>query len=737
LRLALFFLVAAHAFAEPIRLRMAANAPEGTQWAAEFHTLAREIRDATHGQVEMKWYLGGIAGDEHQAHDRVQRGQLDGEAGALFCEKLAPSMRVGHVVGLFRSREEWRYVATRLMPELDREFAKSGFVNLGVDTFGNVMLFARKPLGSFEEVRRTRLWVYDLDSTVLTMLQQMGLDIVPGSLDQALKSYDDRRVDGFVTIPAAALAFQWSAYSRYYSDLVVGTLPGCIVVAQRAFDQLSLEQQKAVLRAAGKFAGRFDALGRMQDEALVGRLFQRQGLKLVPADERLQSAFFEAAEAAREKLPPQLVARELWRGRRPGSPIFARNEKRNSSQRIQFHFPNWPAAFLAGMRNLLLLSFVAACTHGNSLPPGQTSDPLTVHEWGTFTSMLGSTGAQLEGLHHEEERLPDFVHSRSPGDPLNMKGLETMPTGVTQKLETPVLYFYAQKAQKVSVHVDFPKGIVSQWYPDSSAFSPAIGAFTEVAGGTIDWQAQLTPGASDFPAGNDLWAPSRKVASMPLTIGQEKEQFIFYRGLGAFGVPFHVTAQNGNLTLTNDSSDAIPSIFLLELNEKGGAVVELGALAAGQTMSNVTPPENLVTVDDYVNDASTRVAAALEKSGLYADEARAMVDTWSKSYFRSQGLRILYVVPRPWTDQLLPIAITPKPAALVRTLVGRVEVLTPADEDLLSSAVQSAMSANMPQSDLIGQLGRFAEPKLRRVQQLISDPNGYLSSAIAQAQQQP
>ena len=40
-----------------------------------------------------------------------------------------------------------------------------------------------------------------------------------------------------------------------------------------------------------------------------------------------------------------------------------------------------------------------------------------------------------------------------------MKGLEMVPTGVTQKLETPVLYFYSQKAQKVNVHVEFPQGV--------------------------------------------------------------------------------------------------------------------------------------------------------------------------------------------------------------------------------------------------------------------------------------
>ncbi|MEK7862968.1 MAG: hypothetical protein AAB295_06860, partial [Chloroflexota bacterium] len=36
---------------------------------------------------------------------------------------------------------------------------------------------------------------------------------------------------------------------------------------------------------------------------------------------------------------------------------------------------------------------------------------LEVHEWGTFTSLQGSDGVDLEGLHHEEEGLPPFVHA--------------------------------------------------------------------------------------------------------------------------------------------------------------------------------------------------------------------------------------------------------------------------------------------------------------------------------------
>jgi hypothetical protein len=397
----------------------------------------------------------------------------------------------------------------------------------------------------------------------------------------------------------------------------------------------------------------------------------------------------------------------------------------------------------------LALSLLVASCSTSGLPSHQPiaglDDPhaIVVHEWGTFTSMVGSTGQSLEGLHHEEEALPPFVHTRAPAD-VGFKGMEGPPTGVTQKLETPVLYFYTQTAQPVQVHVDFPQGIVSQWFPDATGFQPAIGAFMSVAGGAIDWQAQLKPGLGGFPAvaPTDIWAPSRNVASVPLQVGGENEQFIFYRGLGAFSVPFSATVQGGGITIKNDSADAIQDVFMLRLFASGGVISELGGLDAHQQRSNIVPPSAsgaTTSVDQYVSDASARVAAALVKSGLTQDEARAMVDTWSRSYFRGQGLRLLYIVPRAWTDKLLPLAITPKPAVLVRTLVGRVELLTPGDEHDLLTAAQTAATSKLDASTLAAQLGRFAEPKLRRAAQLTSDADlqSYLSNMIAQVQIQP
>ena len=62
----------------------------------------------------------------------------------------------------------------------------------------------------------------------------------------------------------------------------------------------------------------------------------------------------------------------------------------------------------------------------------------------------------------------------------------------------------------------------------------------------------------------------------------ENEQFIFYRGLGAFELPLSIEVGAGDeISVHNQSAQASPAVFLLRVHEPGGAIVPLGSLAGG------------------------------------------------------------------------------------------------------------------------------------------------------------
>jgi TRAP-type C4-dicarboxylate transport system substrate-binding protein len=300
------------AAADPHVIRMATPAPEGTAWAREANAISREVDAATHGELKLKWYFGGIAGDELQMGERVRRDQLDGVAsGGMLCARLAPSMRVLSVLGLFQDRSESAYIAGRLKPLLDEELAKKGFVNLAELSVGPQVMFTRQPVATLAALRSTRLWLWDLDQVQARQLKQMGVPIVPTPLEEAAAAYDSGQSDGFLAVTQAALAFQWSTQARYLTPLRIGVLTGCFIVSHRAFDALPLASQEVLRAATAKGAQRLSELGNQQDEALLGGLFTKHGLKFVPVSERFRAEFFQAAATAREALGEELLPQAL------------------------------------------------------------------------------------------------------------------------------------------------------------------------------------------------------------------------------------------------------------------------------------------------------------------------------------------------------------------------------------------------------------------------------------------
>ena len=313
--------IATSARAEPVVLRMATVAPDGTAWARELRASSREVEDQTAGRLHVQWYFGAIAGDETAVAQRIARGQLDGAAsGGPLCTRAAPALRVLRIPGLLQDREQAIYVLGRIHPIADEQFRKAGFVNLGFSLLGPSVLFTREPVRTFEELKRVALWRWDLDDVATALLRGAGLRVVPLPLEAAAQAYDDKRIDGFSALPAAALAFQWSAQARYFTELPMDYLIGCVVVSTRAFEALSVEDRQVLVTATAKMMVRAQDLERRMSEALFGSLFEKQGMHHAAPSKLLWAEFFETARDARAKLAadlvdPKVLARVLgWLG---------------------------------------------------------------------------------------------------------------------------------------------------------------------------------------------------------------------------------------------------------------------------------------------------------------------------------------------------------------------------------------------------------------------------------------
>jgi hypothetical protein len=378
-----------------------------------------------------------------------------------------------------------------------------------------------------------------------------------------------------------------------------------------------------------------------------------------------------------------------------------------------------------------------------------------VHEWGTNTIVVGSDGTMQRGLHHEEEDLPSFVYDRRRQD------LAADPALV--KMETPVTYFYSDKPMTATVSVSFPKGVLSQWYPAVQSFYPPFfkgmgdpaldpgfpfttqacrSQFTAVLDGNLSWGTievlarGAAPAVPDAPLDRFTWSHARAVASNALGVptsggGTQNERFLFYRGLGNFPLALTVAAQagaagyDGGLLLTNgDAAERVGAVFVLRVTaDQAAFVVHAGGVAPGASLAISAPaPEATQPLDAYAQDLAKAMVAELDKSGLYHDESVAMVKTWARQWFRTPGVRVLYLAPQAWTDAQIPLSVDPAPVEKVRVMVVRVEAITRAEEDA-DQKILPMFDGDVGFAQQYFQgFGRFAEPRLRRALALAATP---------------
>lgn len=303
---------ASTAAADTRELRLASTAPEGTAWARVFKTFGREVEHGSQGAVVVKWYLGGIAGDETEAAARIKRRQIDGIASAgPFCELAAPAFAVFALPGLYTSDEEVDAVTHDLRDVVDAQFRQHGLVNLGNPNLGASIVLARNAASTLDELRRVPLYYWVVEQTKGAFLTEMGMRTHPLEVERAGAAYEAGDIDGFVSVPTGVLAFQMSARARWFIEPRSDYLVGCLAVRSDVFDSLPAAHQQTIQAAAARAAIQLSELVRAQDRALLGGVFQKQGLKRMPAAAALQRAWFDAARQARERIASKLIPAPL------------------------------------------------------------------------------------------------------------------------------------------------------------------------------------------------------------------------------------------------------------------------------------------------------------------------------------------------------------------------------------------------------------------------------------------
>lgn len=139
-------------------------------------------------------------------------------------------------------------------------------------------------------------------------------------------------------------------------------------------------------------------------------------------------------------------------------------------------------------------------------------------------------------------------------------------------METPVIYFYASRDTTVDVQVRFRQGLITEHYPRATVL-PALFSTASLTqpglASTIAWRnVRVLPGAVPLfqtqSEPNHYYA-ARETEAAPLEIGEDRERFLFYRGVGNLGLPVAATVGPGDeIAVECLGEEEIPALMLFE-----------------------------------------------------------------------------------------------------------------------------------------------------------------------------
>ena len=266
-------------------LKIATVTPDGTQWMKDMRAGAKEIAERTEGRVKIKYYGGGVKGDDAKVLGQIRIRQLQG--GAFTPSALSSQYSDLNLYGMplvFDSEEEATYVRSRMDQKISEGLENAGFVSFGFATSGFANIMSSTPVDSLDDLKGKRVWVPVGDSISYASMQALGLSPVTLPLTDVLTGLQTGLIDIVMIPPIVALIMQWHTKVKYITRLPLVYTYGFMAVDQKSFDKVSDADKAIVREVMSKTYLNFDKVNLVDNEGAYQALLN-SGIAPVAIDD--------------------------------------------------------------------------------------------------------------------------------------------------------------------------------------------------------------------------------------------------------------------------------------------------------------------------------------------------------------------------------------------------------------------------------------------------------------------
>ncbi len=272
--------------AHAVTLKIATVTPENSQWMKDMRASAAEIKERTEGRVQIKYYGGGIKGDDKKVLGQIRIRQLQG--GAFTPSALSsqyPDLNLYGMPLIFDSEEEAAYVRSRLDERLSEGLEEAGFVNFGFATSGFANILSNTPVRSLADLKGKRVWVPEGDEISYASMEALSLSPVTLPLTDVLTGLQTGLIDIVAIPPMVALIMQWHTKVKFVTRVPLVYTLGFMAIDRKTFEKISPADQSIVHEVMERTYKNFNRVN-LEDNEGAFQALVKSGIEMVDFDEQ-------------------------------------------------------------------------------------------------------------------------------------------------------------------------------------------------------------------------------------------------------------------------------------------------------------------------------------------------------------------------------------------------------------------------------------------------------------------
>jgi TRAP-type C4-dicarboxylate transport system substrate-binding protein len=275
-------------------LKLATLVPDRSVWGNVLSEMAAEWKQATNGNVTLRIYPGGVAGDDPDVVRKMRIGQL--HAGTITqagLTEIDDAFNLFNTPLFFESYEEYFYVLEELQPALEKILQDKGFELLHWGHGGWVHLFATKPVESVDDLKDLKLFVWAGSDRMVRWWKDAGYKPVPLAFTDVVTGLQTGMLEAMPNTPLAALSFQNYRSTPYMLGMGFAPFLGATLVTTKAWNRVEDADRQAIMVSVEKAAERFRTEVPAQDAQAITEMEER-GLTVISVEDPALKAQWQA-----------------------------------------------------------------------------------------------------------------------------------------------------------------------------------------------------------------------------------------------------------------------------------------------------------------------------------------------------------------------------------------------------------------------------------------------------------